>query len=123
MAKPKPDRIAELEDELKQRDRRIAELKRDLDKQSDLIVRQDEHLRDFGDTLDQWKQAFEMEPDENGVWVWKHSFVEGDEWYEKYSAVVRDWNKFVGEYNALVALVDDRRLWMTRTSSTRSATP
>jgi hypothetical protein len=110
MAKPKPDRIAELADELKQRDRRIAELKHELDKTHDLIVRQDEHQRDADDMIDAWIQAFEMQQNEEGTWVWKQSFVEGDEWYEKHQAILHDWNKFVGEYNSLVALVDDRRL-------------
>jgi hypothetical protein len=107
---PSPDRIAELEDELKQRDRRIADLKRDLDKERDLVTRLGEHLRDAVDTVDVLKQAFEMEQNDKGEWVWKQSFVEGEEWFEKYVALLDEWNKFVPEYNAMVALVDDRRL-------------
>src|SRR5262245_47349533 len=99
---PSPDRIAELEDELKQRDRRIADLKHDLDKERDLVHRMDEHLRDYSDMIDAWKQAFEMEQNEEGAWIWKHSFVEGDEWFEKYNALLTEWNKFVPEYNAVV---------------------
>jgi hypothetical protein len=52
--------------------------------------------------VDQWKQAFDMVQDADGSWMWSRSFVEGDEWFEKYRALVRDWNKFVGEYNAVV---------------------
>jgi hypothetical protein len=107
---PSPDRIAELEDELKQRDRRIADLKRDLDKERDLVARQDEHIRDADDMVDAWIQAFEMMPNEDGVWVWKESFVRGDEWLKKYVALLKEWNDMVGEVNSLGALVIDRRL-------------
>ena len=99
MAKPKPDRIAELEDKLKQRDRRIADLRRDLDKERDLVTRLNEHLRDAVDTVDVLKQAFEMEQNDKGEWVWKQSFVEGEEWFEKYVALLKEWNQMVSEYN------------------------
>jgi hypothetical protein len=102
MAKPKPDRIAELEAELKQRDRRIADLKRDLDKERELTQRLDEHLRDAVDTFDTWKQAFEMEQNDKGEWVWDWSYAAGVEWCEKYNALLKEWNKFVPEYNAVV---------------------
>jgi hypothetical protein len=97
-----PDRIAQLEDELKERARRIADLKRELDKERDLTHRQDEHLRDANDTIAAWKQAFEMVQNERGEWEWSSSFVEGDEWFAKHQAIVRDWNAFVPEYNAAV---------------------
>jgi hypothetical protein len=96
------DRIAELEDALKERDRRIAELKRDVDKERDLVHRMDEHLRDAGDMIDRWKHAFEMALNDEGMWVWDRSFVEGDEWFAKYDALLKEWNRFVPEYNAAV---------------------
>ena len=96
------DQVAKLEDELKQRDRRIADLKRDLDKANDLVVRQDEHLRDASDMIDRWKQAFDMVQNDEGTWEWDRSFVEGDEWFAKYQAIVHDWNRFVPDYNAAV---------------------
>jgi Helix-turn-helix domain of resolvase len=108
--RPTPDRIAELEDEVKQCDRRIADLKRDLDKERDLVVRLDEHLRDASETMDAWKQAFDMVQNEEGVWEWSRSFVEGDDWAEKYGALLKEWNRFVPEFNSMIALVDDRRL-------------
>jgi hypothetical protein len=97
-----PDQVAKLEDELKQRNRQIADLKRDLDKANDLVVRQHEHLRDASDMIDQWKQAFEMEQNDKDEWVWKASFTEGDEWFAKHQAIVRNWNAFVPRYNAVV---------------------
>jgi hypothetical protein len=53
--------------------------------------------------IDEWIQAFEMVPDEKGVWRWRASFAEGDEWFVRYDALLRKWNKFVPEYNARVA--------------------
>ena len=96
------ERVAELEDALKERDRRIADLKRDLDKERDLVHRMHEHVRDAHDMVGQWKQAFDMVPEENGVWGWRASFVEGDEWFAKYDALLKKWNRFVPEYNAAV---------------------
>jgi hypothetical protein len=43
-----------------------------------------------------------MEQNDKGEWVFKASFVEGDEWFSKYRAMVQDWNRFVPEYNAVV---------------------
>ena len=102
MTTPLRERIAELEDELKQRDRRIADLKADLAKAEDLIVRQDGHVRSCIDEIDNWIQAFEMVQDEDGAWQWNGSFVQGDEWFKKYKDLQREWNKFVPDYNAIV---------------------
>jgi hypothetical protein len=104
MPKPKPkrDRIAELEDELKQRDRRINDLKADISKLEDLVTRQDEHVRDCGEQIERWVQAFDMVQDAEGVWKWRSSFVEGQEWFEKYRELLKEWNRFVPDYNAAV---------------------
>jgi uncharacterized coiled-coil protein SlyX len=96
------ERIRELEDEIGHRDGRIAELKHELDEARDLIQRQGDQVRDCNDHIEAWIQAFEMEPDDAGVWRWKESFVEGHEWFEKWTALRRQWNKFVPEYNAAI---------------------
>ena len=95
------DRIAELEDELKQRDRRIDELKRELDDARDLIRRLEEHVEDRSGIIDGWVEAFEMvlEGDE---WSWGPFIDRHNETVGKYAALVRKWNKFVPEYNAAV---------------------
>jgi hypothetical protein len=102
MAKPKTDRIAVLEDELKQRDTRIRELRADLDKAEALVSEMREHAEDRIALIDSWIEAFDMVLDDDGKWKWRASFVEGDEWFEKYNALLREWNRFVGEYNAVV---------------------
>ena len=95
-------RIAEFEDDLKERDRRISDLKAELEEERYLTHRLSEHVKDANDLIDQWTQAFEMVPYEEGVWVWSTGIVEGVEWYDRWSKLVRDWNKFVPEYNAMV---------------------
>ena len=94
------DRIGELEDAIKQRDRRIADIKAELVEERDLTHRLAEHVKDCNDQIDEWKQAFEMVPNEEGVWIWRESFVNGGEWLEKYVALVRRWNNILAEYNA-----------------------
>jgi hypothetical protein len=96
------ERIAELEDELKQRDRRVKELRADIAKLEDLVTRQDEHIQECADQIDRWIQAFDMVQDEDGLWEWSRDLVEGTEWLDKYCALLKEWNRFVPEYNAAV---------------------
>ena len=95
-------RIAELEDEIKQRDRRVEELKREVDEGRDMIRRMEEHVEDRGNLIDSWIEAFDMRLDDDGVWKWRASFAEGLEWYEKYLALLKEWNKSVAEFNATI---------------------
>ena len=73
------DRIAELEDALKEKERRLQELKADLDKANDLIERHREHVQDSSDLIDSWIEAFDMHLNAEGVWEWRASFAEGHE--------------------------------------------
>ena len=95
-------RTHELEDEIKERDRRIAELKAELDAASDLTYRLSEHVHEANEQTDEWIQAFDMVPDDEGRWIWKVSVIEGDEWLDKYRDLVREWNKWIPHYNAMV---------------------
>jgi hypothetical protein len=97
------DRIAELEDALKEKERRLQELKADLDKANDLIERQREHVQDSSDLIDSWIEAFDMHLNAEGVWEWRASFAEGHEWFGKYVALAKQWNQIAPEYNAVVA--------------------
>jgi len=96
------DRIGQLEDELKARDRRIAELRDDLDKLNDTVRRCREALEDDDAVFEQWKEAFDMKLNDHDRWEWRLSFVEGEEWYEKYRAIRDEWNRFVPDYNAAI---------------------
>ena len=100
--KPDDDRIGELEDAIKERDRRIADLKAELEEERDLTHRLAEHVEDCNDMIDSWIQAFEMVQNEEGVWTWRSSFAEGEEWQERWSKLVDQVNKFVPVFNATV---------------------
>jgi lambda repressor-like predicted transcriptional regulator len=96
------DRIAELEDQLKQKERRLQELKADIDKTNDLVERMREHVQDRSDLIDSWIEAFGMELDESGNWTYAKWVSAAETWHDMYADVVRQWNRFVPEYNAKV---------------------
>jgi helix-turn-helix resolvase-like protein len=90
-------------DQLRQRDRDIAELRREKDEQADQIKRFDEYVESHNSVIEQWRQAFDMELGDDGKWSWD-PFVRGHwELVDQYNQLVRKWNKFVPEYNATVA--------------------
>jgi chromosome segregation ATPase len=72
----KPDRTGELEDDLKERDRRISDLKTELEEERDLTHRLAEQVSDCNNMVDNWIQVFEIVPNEEGVWTWRSSFAE-----------------------------------------------
>src|SRR5260370_29877712 len=96
------DRIAELEDALKEKERRLQELKGDLDKANNLVERMRDHVQDSSDLIDSWIEAFGMELDESGTWAYAKWVSAGEMWHDKYVTVVQEWNGFVPEYNATV---------------------
>jgi len=94
------DRIAELEDALKEKERRLEELKADLDKANDLVQRQDEHVQDCREMMDQWIEAFEMVQGDSSAWEWSELVVSGAKWHSRYVDLVREWNRNVADFNA-----------------------
>jgi hypothetical protein len=96
--------IGKLEDDLKAAERRIAELKDERDEANDLVRRQDEHVQKVHSVLEQWREAFGMVIGEDGDWTFQ-PWVDGcAAWRQKYSDLLKDWNKFVGKYNRTVAI-------------------
>ena len=99
----KDKRIQELEELLRRRDERITELLQERDRERETVAK----LRDFFDDrnglIDQWIEAFNMVPNENGDWSLSEYHRDCDEIVEKYLKLQRDWNRFVKEYNAIVA--------------------
>jgi hypothetical protein len=95
-------RIAELEDELKRRDRRIEELKADLDESRALVHRMSEHVEDRSGIIDAWIEGFEMVLSDDGEWTTSPFLKYHDEIVDKYGKLLRKWNKFVPEYNAAI---------------------
>jgi hypothetical protein len=89
------DRIAALEDDIKMRDRRIEELRREVDELRDLVRRMEEQVEDAGNVIERWAEAFDMEMTEKGSWTWKPFWDEHVKLVERYNDLVRRWNRFV----------------------------
>jgi hypothetical protein len=97
-------RIAELEGSLKEKERRLADLKAERDKQDELITDMREQLQECSDQIDRWIEAFDMVPDDDGVWCWREGLIQDrDKWFAKFQELRALWNKNVADFNAKVA--------------------
>jgi hypothetical protein len=99
----KDERIAELDDLLKQRDRRIEDLKAELGEAQDLAREQQDAMDEYGGTIERWREAFDMQLDDDGAWDWSVWIKRQEEIFAKYRTLLAEWNRFVPEYNAVVA--------------------
>jgi predicted nucleic acid-binding Zn-ribbon protein len=63
--KPEPDRIRELEDALKEAERRVAEMRAERDQAFELVEQMKEHVSDVDTLIDSWIEAFEMQLSED----------------------------------------------------------
>jgi hypothetical protein len=98
------DRTQLLEDELKIAEQRIAEMKRERDEAHELVERERQHVEDAVALIGSWIEAFDMQLGDDGKYIWKAGLAEEyDQLLDKHSALVKRWNKIVGEYNAMVA--------------------
>jgi hypothetical protein len=86
-------RIGALKDEIKHRDRRIEELRREIDEQRDLIQRLSEHAEDYANCLESWKETFGLEMTEDGSWTNAPFWKEHWQTIDDYNKIVQDWNK------------------------------
>src|SRR6478735_5072593 len=64
--KPESDRIRELEDALKEAERRVAEMRAERDQAFELVEQMKEHVSDVDALIDSWIEAFEMQLSEGG---------------------------------------------------------
>lgn len=103
MSESQKKRIYALEDQVRESERRIAELKAELEEERDRVTRQNEHVKDVNDMIEEWKQAFEMIQNDEGYWTFDNWVTEMIEWRQKYWDLLDKWNKFVVIYNARVA--------------------
>ena len=85
--------IGALQDEIKHRDRRIEDLRREIDELRDLVRRMEEVMNDCCSTLESWKETFDMTETESGTWTWKPFWDEHEEVIDDYNELVREWNK------------------------------
>jgi hypothetical protein len=85
--------IGALQDEIKHRDRRIEELRREVDELRDLVRRLEEHAEEYTSCMEAWKESFDMVETENGGWTWAPFWDEHNEVIDDYNKLVRDWNR------------------------------
>lgn len=93
--KPAPDRVGELQDEIKRRDERIEELRQELDEQRDLVRRMEENVEDAGAVIERWAETFNMTQTESGGWTWKPFWEQWAKLLDDYNGLVRLWNKYL----------------------------
>jgi hypothetical protein len=91
--------IGELEDEIKQKDQRIEELRAEIDEQRELIQRLREHAEEYDQGIEAWCETFDMTMTEDGDWTWKPFWDEHWQTIDDYNALVRDWNKYLPKIN------------------------
>ena len=97
-------RIAELEVTLKKRDTRIRELTGEHDASRALVTEISEQMEDMNAAFYRWIEAFDMEISERGEYHWRGSLMQRyDELVAEHRRLLRDWNKFVPQYNGVVA--------------------
>ena len=97
-------RITELEDALKQREKQLAELRKDRDADGAVIADMISQVQDADAMIEQWIAAFDMVQDDNGNWSWGEGLVAAFEIvYARHQDLLRKWNAMVAEYNAVVA--------------------
>jgi len=93
---PKPDRLHQLEDALERAEKRVAEMRAERDEAYEQVIKMSEHVRDSRAVIDQWKEAFDMQQRDDGMWT----FADGSG--EKYMELLRIHNDLVGRWNTLV---------------------
>src|SRR5262249_41560490 len=91
--------VGELQDELKAKDRRIEELREEIDEQRDLTRRLREKVEDAIAVVDRWAETFDMVQSESGGWTWGPFWDEHNKLVDEYNALVRNWNKWVPVIN------------------------
>ena len=64
--KQEPDRIRELEDALKEAERRVAEMRAERDQAFELVEQMKEHVSDVDALIDSWIEVFEMQLGDDG---------------------------------------------------------
>jgi hypothetical protein len=87
--------IGALKDEIKHRDRRIEELRREIDEQRDLIRRMEEHAENYCNDIEAWKETFDMVETERGTWTWAPFWQQRADLVADYNDLVRKWNRYL----------------------------
>ena len=99
MAKDHKLSVGELEDELKVKERRIEELRQEIDEQRELIDRLRENSEEADGVFEAWIETFEMERTDSGGLTWKPFWQEHNQLIDDYNDLVRRWNKYLPVIN------------------------
>ena len=91
-------KLGELEDQIKGLERRTDELRAERDAANALIGRMRESIETAQSMVESFVYSFDMQERADGVLEWSE-----DCWEDKYYELLSDWNKFVPQYNAVVA--------------------
>src|SRR5690606_38920246 len=89
------------------RDGRLNDLRAELDEARDLVDQMREQVQDADNLIDTWIDAFEMTQNDSGAWdvgeAWRQLVDTHETLRDKHHKLIREWNRFVGQYNATVA--------------------
>ena len=100
---PEQVRIQELEDALKDAERRTAEMKGERDEANALVERMIENVQDCNALIASWIEAFDMELNDDGKWSFEGNLAERyTTLLHDHRALIKEWNRFVPDYNAAV---------------------
>jgi hypothetical protein len=93
--------------EAKRRDEKIKELTEERADALKLVDSMREHVKEAGELIDSWVYVFDLERNEAGNWVFDSGqsalWEAHNDLLGRHNKVIRDWNKFVHEYNAAIA--------------------
>jgi transposase len=65
-----------------------------------LIPRLREHAEDYSNALEQWRGAFDMVLNEDGLWSWDPFVENHHKMVDRYYELSKDWNRNVAAFNA-----------------------
>ena len=97
-------RIIELEDKLKQAERRANELRKERDDAHALVTRMEEQVTDAEALIERFIEAFDMQLGDDGKWhtISPHLVERWSDLVDKYKDLLGRWNKLVPQWNATI---------------------
>ena len=86
---------------------RLADKERDLQAADAMVAEMRGEIERQGELLERWIEVFDMQMNEDGNWLFDSAQTElwekHAELLDEFNKLLRDWNRFVPKYNAVVA--------------------